>query len=173
MAHRDPEKRRAYNAAYRAARREELNTRERERARDPIYKEKHRKYRKANLSKYAEYQRNSRAKNPKDHLIYQARMRATRDALPFGITDDTMHWPTHCPVLGLELDYSKAPIKERREAWQVRSNTVTLDRHVNALGYVVGNVFAISHRANRIKSDATAEELMAVAVYARDGLPNS
>lgn len=129
-------------------------------------------YRKSRLAKYAEYQRNSRAKSPKDHLVHQARARAKKASLPFDISVETIHWPTHCPVLGLELNYSKEPIASRK-AWQVRSNTVTLDRHVNELGYVPGNVFVISHRANRIKSDASAEELMAVAQYAKRGLPNS
>ena len=41
----------------------------------------------------------------------------------------------------------------------------TLDRKVNALGYVKGNVFVISHRANRLKQDATADELAAILAY--------
>jgi hypothetical protein len=122
-------------------------------------------YRKTHLAKYAEYQRNSRARDPKSHLVAQAKSRARRAGLPFDISVDTMYWPTHCPVLGLELSYNKAPTT-KREGWQNQSNTATLDRHVNELGYVLGNVNVISHRANRIKSDATPLELMQVAKYA-------
>lgn len=46
---------------------------------------------------------------------------------------------------------------------------MSLDRIVPSLGYVPGNVAVISHRANRIKSDATADELRAVADWL-DGL---
>lgn len=172
MPRKSKEERAAYNKAYYARTAEIRRDREKRRYHEEGGKAAQQEYRKANLPKYAAYQRNSRARNPREHLIYQARQRATRDGLPFNITVDTVQWPTHCPVLGIELNYSKESVEQRKE-WQVRSNTVTLDRHVNALGYVVGNVFAISHRANRIKSDATAEELMAVARYARDGLPNS
>ena len=42
-----------------------------------------------------------------------------------------------------------------------------LDRKINELGYVRGNVFVISRRANRIKSDATALELEEIARYMR------
>lgn len=159
MPSKDPEKRRAQLRAWRAANPDKVLANDlRDRARQRAYRPSHK-------DKYAEYQRNSRAKNPRDHLIHQARARAKRDGLPFDITLETMHWPTHCPVLGIELNYSKTPVGGR-EAWQVRSNTATLDRHVNELGYVMGNVHVISHRANRIKSDATADELLRVARYA-------
>jgi hypothetical protein len=124
-----------------------------------------RAYRKAHLAEYAEYQRKDRAKNPRVHLVNQAKTRARRDGLPFDISVETMYWPTHCPVLGVELSYNKEP-KVRRENWQVRSATATLDRHINELGYVLGNVNVISHRANRIKTDATPLELSLVAKYA-------
>ena len=50
-----------------------------------------------------------------------------------------------------------------------------MDRYINEFGYVPGNVFVISQRANRIKSDATANELVAIAAYAVSppGLINS
>jgi hypothetical protein len=37
---------------------------------------------------------------------------------------------------------------------------------IPALGYVTGNVQWISHRANMLRRDATAEELRLVAAYA-------
>jgi hypothetical protein len=114
------------------------------------------------LAKYAEYQRNRRRRKPEEHLVLYAQYRARRDGLPFDISVDTLHWPSHCPVLGIELDYNKTPTGDRK----IRTNSPTLDRHINELGYVIGNVNVISHKANRIKSDATAEELMRVARYA-------
>lgn len=38
-------------------------------------------------------------------------------------------------------------------------NSPNLDRIVNALGYVKGNVIVVSARANRLKSDSTLDEL--------------
>lgn len=41
----------------------------------------------------------------------------------------------------------------------------SLDKIIPSLGYVPGNVLVISWRANRIKCDATANELMLIANY--------
>lgn len=120
-------------------------------------------YRKARLAKYAEYQRNRRFKFPREALVDQAKSRAKKFGLPCDITVEALHWPTHCPILGLELDYNKTNPGERK----IRHSVPTLDRKVNELGYVLGNVFVISHRANRIKSDATIAELEAVLAYMR------
>lgn len=46
-------------------------------------------------------------------------------------------------------------------------NSATLDRLIPKLGYVPGNVAVISDRANRIKADATVEEITAVADWLR------
>ena len=119
-------------------------------------------YRKAHLPLYAKLQRQWRSKHPKDTLIIAARSRARKFALPCDITTEDLEWPSHCPVLGIELDYNRTIAGNRK----LRSNYPTLDRRDNSKGYVKGNVFVISHRANRIKSDATVAELKAVADYA-------
>lgn len=70
------------------------------------------------------------------------------------LTFGELDWPTHCPVLGIELDY----FAERRQ-----DNSVSFDRVDNSKGYLTGNVRIISWRANRLKNDGTAEEHEAVA----------
>jgi hypothetical protein len=52
-----------------------------------------------------------------------------------------------------------------------RDNQPSLDRVIPALGYVPGNVRVISFRANRLKQDATAEEVAAILDYIRDNAP--
>lgn len=44
-------------------------------------------------------------------------------------------------------------------------NSPSLDKIVPELGYVKGNIVVVSLRANQIKSDATIEELQAVAKF--------
>ena len=43
----------------------------------------------------------------------------------------------------------------------------SVDRIRGELGYVRGNICVISWRANKLKADATAEELEAIAAYIR------
>jgi hypothetical protein len=62
---------------------------------------------------------------------------------------------THCPVLGIELQYGG----KRCDA------TASIDRVIPSLGYVPGNVVVISDRANRIKNDATLAELEALVAW--------
>ena len=161
MAHTDPVKRAEYNRQYREKRREVLAAKERERYASGG-KERQKVYRQANLDQYAMYQRNRRMAFPKETLVDQARYRAKRDGLPFNISVETLTWPTHCPVLGIELDYHCMHAGERK----IQPGSPTLDRKVNAAGYVIGNVFVISHRANRMKQDASPAELAAIASYA-------
>ena len=69
--------------------------------------------------------------------------------------------PTHCPILGLELDYDGKGIG----SWVRGENSPSLDQIIPSQGYVLKNVQIISWRANRIKNDATPEELMKIAKY--------
>ncbi len=105
--------------------------------------------------------------NPRRYMIQKSRHSAKPRGFEHTITEADLVWPTHCPILGLELVYDRDKKTPRRDCYP------TLDRRDNALGYVPGNVFVISWRANRIKWMATAEELMAVANYAKHGLPIS
>lgn len=166
MPFRDPIKQAEYNRQYREKRREQLAAKERERYLNGG-KEKQTAYRRAHLEQYAAYQRQSRHLRPKDHLVAQAKYRAKRDSLPFDISVETIKWPTHCPVLGIELDYNRPFVAGKA----LRTNAPTLDRKTNDKGYVVENVFVISHRANRIKSDATPAEIEALFKYATLPLP--
>lgn len=55
-----------------------------------------------------------------------------------------------CPLLGLPILYAGSVVSD---------NSATLDRKNPILGYTKGNLAVISHRANRLKSDSTIEEL--------------
>lgn len=141
------------------------NNPEKQQAINDRAKESNAAYRRSHLSQYATYQQNSRRRNAKQHLVIDARGRAKKNGIPCTITVDDIDWVTHCPIFGIELVYVKGDGK-------VRTNSATLDRRTNDLGYVPGNVFAISHRANRIKSDATVAELEAILTYMK-GTPHA
>ena len=71
-----------------------------------------------------------------------------------------LEFPSHCPVLGLELDYFTEG-KGRLE------NSVSFDRVDPTKGYVKGNVIVMSWRANRIKNDGTSQEHQLIADFMR------
>lgn len=73
------------------------------------------------------------------------------------ITKEDLAWPTHCPVLGWELDYTGT---DHQRGWSI-------DKFDPALGYVPGNVTIISRLANTIKSNATIEQVEQVAAWMR------
>lgn len=84
-------------------------------------------------------------------LIYKARQRAKQKGIEFSISIDDLQETTHCPLLGIELSFSNTRSN--------KSNSPSIDRINPAIGYVPGNVWIVSARANQIKNDATIEEL--------------
>jgi hypothetical protein len=58
--------------------------------------------------------------------------------------------PCKCPVLGIKLVMNVG---------FGRNNSATIDRINPKKGYIKSNIAVISHMANRIKSNATAEEI--------------
>jgi len=88
------------------------------------------------------------------YLLTRARARCKKSGLAFEITADDVALPEACPLLGLRLE---------RGVGEVRPNSPSLDRIDSSKGYVPGNVWIISRRANTIKSDATVAELEAIA----------
>lgn len=84
-------------------------------------------------------------------MLRQAKVRAKRKGIEFDIEESDIELPIICPLLGLPLRYGGMGLSQ--------SNSATLDRIDNLKGYVKGNVWVISFRANTIKSDASLSEL--------------
>jgi hypothetical protein len=74
----------------------------------------------------------------------------------FTIEFNDLEFPTHCPMLGIELDYF---------AERTQENSVSFDRIDSSKGYIKGNVIICSWRGNRIKNDGTAEEHKKIYEY--------
>ena len=106
---------------------------------------------------YAEHSRNYKRKNPERHLANVAKRRAKLKGIEYAITWEDIEIPSHCPVLGIKLQHGTG-------RWQ--DSSPTLDRIDNTKGYLPDNIKVISWRANRIKMDATLEELMRIGEWA-------
>ena len=90
------------------------------------------------------------------NLWRKAKYRAKSKNLEFNISLEDIIVPENCPVLDTKLEVSN--IKRT-------GNSPSLDRIDNSKGYVKGNVIVISFRANRIKSDASIDELEKIANF--------
>lgn len=92
--------------------------------------------------------------DPRKRMVSGAKTRAKWYQVPCTITVHDFTIPEVCPALGIPLTIGK----------EVHGDgSPTLDRRVPSLGYVPGNVAVISYLANRIKNNATAPQLRAIA----------
>jgi hypothetical protein len=113
--------------------------------------------RKAKLNAYAcAYVYRTRRNRPELYMFHRVKTRAKKDGVPFTLTREDIHIPDRCPVLGIALEIGGIGGSD---------NSPELDKVIPALGYVPGNVVVISRRANRIKSNATLEELQKIASF--------
>ena len=104
-------------------------------------------------------QRRYRQRNAVALMLYKAKRRALEKSIPFDLVESDVVIPEICPVLGIRLSSAKDSSGIQSDACP------TLDRVVPSLGYVSGNVEVISWRANRIKSDASADEIRAIYAW--------
>ena len=83
-------------------------------------------------------------------LLRAAKQRARIKGLDFNIDITDINLPNKCPLLDIPLNsfYGKAT-----------DNSYSIDRIDSSKGYVKGNVWVTSKRANTLKGNATLEEL--------------
>lgn len=91
------------------------------------------------------------------HTVFHgSKARSKKLNLPFDLTKEWLieNAPTHCPLLGIELNFAAY-----RSDW----NSASIDRVSSDIGYLKTNCKIISFKANRIKSNATANEIELLA----------
>lgn len=88
-------------------------------------------------------------------LLSSARRNAGGRGHEFKLKIGDLEIVTHCPIFGMKLVYGSSG--------GAKDNSASLDRIDSKLGYIPGNVWVISWKANRIKSSSTPEELRKVA----------
>lgn len=136
MPYANPERKRAYDRAYRSANRDKhlVQARSRQRA----YHATHRDERNA-------YHRALEATHPERNMLRSARFRAKRASVPCALTIADVREllrPMRCSATGLPLAHNKG---------EPSALSPSLDRIVPALGYVPGNVRLVCHRFNALR----------------------
>ena len=93
---------------------------------------------------------NAISKTTEYKMLARAKSRAKKHNLPFNIELDDIVIPEKCPLLGIKI-----------ESTEVRNspNNPSLDKIIPEKGYIKGNVWVISNRANTLKNDASIQEL--------------
>lgn len=92
--------------------------------------------------------------NIQKYLFQSAKARAKQRGEEFSIELTDIVVPEVCPIFGIPLSYNRG-VKQ--------DNSYSLDRIDSSKGYIKGNIWVISLRANRIKNDSTPEELRLIA----------
>ncbi len=88
------------------------------------------------------------------YMLDRSKSRARKKGFEHNIDIHDINIPAVCPLLGIPLFSGNVT---------VGPNSPTLDRLDSSKGYIKGNVWVISYRANTIKNDATPEELERIA----------
>lgn len=122
-----------------------------------VRRAKQKEWRDNNKEKFQQSRDNWLNDRPGYTAWHNAKRRAKEKNIPF-----TIHWsdieiPTHCPILGIKLNEK-----------EVKESCASIDRIIPSLGYTKENIRIISMRANRIKSDGTAEEHLKIAEYIKN-----
>ncbi len=174
----DPEVRRVARAAYYQANKEKCNEASRawalknpsrRREIERKYDEAHREQTKirARLWNAQNKERNRQkrireeAENPERFLLKSAKSRAKKRGVELTITVHDISIPQSCPIRGVTL---------KRGTQGNCPDAPSLDRIDPNKGYIPGNVWVISNRANVIKNDGTPEEHEQIAAAVRKKL---
>jgi hypothetical protein len=118
---------------------------------------------------------NSKKNNPittqTTKMLVNARNRAIKKKLLFDLDIDYVRSlvVSRCPVFNMPLEWSAYRGNERLPL----PNSPSLDRIDPTRGYVKGNVWIISHKANMFKSYATHEELKTLTEAVGRAIANS
>jgi len=113
-------------------------------------------WRKNNKEKVSARQRQKRETNPEKEMWQRARKRAKKHGILFDLKTEDISVPAVCPVFLCPLIVGHG---------HTQTNSPSLDRIRAEEGYTKENIQVISELANRIKSNATPEQLLRVAMF--------
>jgi hypothetical protein len=105
---------------------------------------------KVNAKNRERFDPNAISKTTEYKMLARARHRAKKNNLPFNIELSDIVIPEICPLLGIKLESNTD---------KTSPNNPSLDKIIPEKGYVKGNIWVVSLRANKLKNDATLQEL--------------
>lgn len=94
--------------------------------------------------------------NPERELLRSCKRNARTRGIPFSLVLSDIVIPSHCPVLGIKL---------MRGDGRMIDASPSVDRTDSSKGYVRDNISVVSWKANRLKNNATIDELQKIAAY--------
>jgi len=146
-----------YSKSYYAQHQERIKEYQRQHGKiDAVAAERKEKARKKYLRHKSEMIRKTREwrlQCPSEYILSSVSAKAKRSGLAFNLEASDIAIPEFCPVFGIRL----VPMGGKRT-----DATPSIDRVDNTKGYVKGNVWVISWRANRLKNDGTLDEFRAL-----------
>ena len=104
---------------------------------------------------YQEWIQANRPSVKRKQMLKDSKKRAKKFGILNNLELQDIGEPSHCPVLGIQLNWYNTG--------KAQDDSPSLDRIIPELGYTKGNIIVMSMKANRIKNDATSDELYKVA----------
>jgi hypothetical protein len=92
-----------------------------------------------------------RQNNKIKHMYWAIKVRANKKKIEFNIGHKDLIIPEKCPLLGIPLN--------EPQSGKLSKGSPSVDRFDPSKGYVKGNIWVISNRANTLKNNASIEEL--------------
>ena len=107
------------------------------------------------MNKYKKYVEKYHETHPKKIILSCCKQRAKRLGINFDLTEEDIELPEKCLYLDVPLTYIRGKGRQ--------FSNMSIDRIDSSKGYVKGNIQIISDLANRMKQNATPEQLVAFA----------
>ena len=102
-----------------------------------------------------------RKSNPEHAILISTRRRAKLEGIEFDLEESDIVIPAKCPILDIEL---------QMHSGYAQDSSPSIDRVIPSKGYVKGNCFIISYKANRMKQDNTLDDLEKIVKYIKEGI---
>lgn len=96
------------------------------------------------------------------YLFQRIRSKCAAAEIPFNLEVSDIVIPDKCPILGIPLRFGKS---NKGYTSNAADGSPSVDRIDPTKGYTKGNIVVISWRANRIKGNATIDELRSIADF--------
>jgi hypothetical protein len=103
----------------------------------------------------------NRNKPTNERLFRSARSSSKKRGLAFTIKPEDIVVPDLCPILGI-------PLLKESQGRGGKPNSPSIDRIDNYKGYTKDNIWVISLKANKCKSDLTLEQLERMVIVLKE-----